>query len=150
MELSDWLNVTILALAIIAGCGLVYIILRKYSFGGFAWRSGAIKGDAIEARVTRDWMTTGRIDFAGAWEKLGDEHTPHELYIRVEETRVTENIGGDFNIDRRWRRATLNEARQVVTRYHQFLNEHPEHARVSDPIKTESPAFGDLRTSTNC
>jgi hypothetical protein len=146
MEWLDWLNVIIVALAIIAGCTGFYIVLRRYAFGGSGRRS-AEAASKFEARVARDWMTTGRIDFAGAWEKIGDEHTPHELYVRVEETRVTDNVGGGFNIDRRWRRATLNEARQIVMRYHQFLDEHPDSARVGDPLKMESPAFDDSRTS---
>jgi hypothetical protein len=141
MEWSDWLNVVIVASAILAGCAGLYIVSRRYVFGGSGRSRADPASSQFEARVARDWMTTGRIDFAGVWEKIGDEHTPHELYVRVEETRVTDNVGGGFNIDRRWRRATLNEARQIVVRYHQFLDEHPDHARVGDPLKMDSPAF---------
>jgi hypothetical protein len=143
MEWFDWLNVGVVALVIVAGCAGLYVVLRRYAFGGAGRRRGDGAAGRFEARVVRDWMTTGRIDFAGAWEKIGDEHTPHELYVRVEETRVTDNVGGGFNIDRRWRRATLNEARQVVLRYHRFLDEHPDCARVGDPLKTDTPAFED-------
>lgn len=147
MELSDWVNVAIVTMVILAGCAGLYIVLKRYAVGGTGWRGADTASSRFEARVARDWMTTGRIDFAGAWEKLGDEHTPHELYVRVEETRVTDNVGGGFNIDRRWRRATLNEARQIVMRYHQFLDEHPETARVGDPLKMESAAFDMSRRS---
>lgn len=132
MEWSDLPNIAAITALILLICGLVYYA---------ATRKTQASGATYEAKVKRDWMTTGRINFAGDWEKISDEHTPQHLYVQVEETRVTENIGGGPNIEIRWRRATLGEAKQVVGRYHQFLDEHPDKARTSDPIKVDSPAF---------
>lgn len=131
MELSDLPTFLAITAIILMACGLVYYAARK----------GQARSSAYEAKVKRDWMTTGRINFAGDWEKIGDEHTPQHLYVQVEETRITENIGGGPNIEIRWRSATLGEAKQIVARYHQYLDEHPDKARTGDPIKVESPAF---------
>jgi hypothetical protein len=141
IEWSDLPTVAIITALILVVCGGVYYAIRLT-------RPPSDSTYTYEAQVKRDWMTTGRINFAGDWEKISNEHTPHNLFVQVEETRITENIGGGSNIEIRWRSASLGEAKQIVSRYHQFLEEHPDKARTDDPIKVESPAFADDNVRT--
>jgi hypothetical protein len=75
--------------------------------------------------VKRDWVPTGRIDFATRLNgDLGDYDHPSEFKLLVEERRIVETITGNENLEIQWRLATLNEAKAVVTQYHKFLSEH--------------------------
>ena len=73
--------------------------------------------------VKRDWVPTGRIDFAT--QLNGNEDTqPSEFKLLVEEHRIVESIAGNENLEIQWRLATLREAKAVVTQYHKHLSEH--------------------------
>ena len=73
--------------------------------------------------VKRDWLPTGRIDFAT--QLNGNEDTqPSELKLLVEERRIVESIAGNENLEIQWRLATLKETKAVVTQYHKYLSEH--------------------------
>ena len=75
--------------------------------------------------VKRDWVPTGRIDFATHLNgDLGDYDHPSEFKLLVEERRIVETITGNENLEIQWRLATLNEAKAVVTQYHKYLSEH--------------------------
>ena len=73
--------------------------------------------------VKRDWVPTGRIDFA---TKLGnpDPELPNEFRLLVEERRIVESVAGNENLEIQWRAATLNEAKFVTTHYHKYLTEN--------------------------
>jgi hypothetical protein len=72
--------------------------------------------------VKRDWVATGRIDFATRLN--GDPAEPSEFKLLVEERRIVESIAGNENLEIQWRLATLKEAKAVVTQYHKYLSEN--------------------------
>ena len=75
--------------------------------------------------VKRDWVPTGRIDFATHLNgNAEDVDQPNEFKLLVEERRIVESIAGNENLEIQWRLATLKEAKAVVTQYHKFLSEH--------------------------
>ena|SRR5215510_10796820 len=75
--------------------------------------------------VKRDWVPTGRIDFATRLNgNAKDADQPNEFKLLVEERRIVESIAGNENLEIQWRLATLREAKAVVTQYHKYLSEH--------------------------
>ena len=75
--------------------------------------------------VKRDWVPTGRIDFATHLNgNAEDVDQPNEFKLLVEERRIVESIAGNENLEIQWRLATLKEAKAVVTQYHKYLSEH--------------------------
>jgi hypothetical protein len=75
--------------------------------------------------VKRDWVATGRIDFATSLNgDPADPDQPSEFKLLVEERRIVESIAGNENLEIQWRLATLKEAKAVVTQYHKYLSEN--------------------------
>src|SRR6476620_1993378 len=76
--------------------------------------------------VKRDWVPTGRIDFATHLNGNASEETdqPNEFKLLVEEQRIVESIAGSENLEIQWRHATLREAKAVVTQYHKYLSDN--------------------------
>jgi hypothetical protein len=75
--------------------------------------------------VKRDWVATGRIDFATRLNgDPADANQPSEFKLLVEERRIVESIAGNENLEIQWRLATLKEAKAVVTQYHKYLSEN--------------------------
>jgi hypothetical protein len=74
--------------------------------------------------VKRDWVPTGRIDFATNLESNADPDQPSEFKLLVEEHRVIESVAGNENLEIQWRPATLKEAKFVTTHYHKYLAEN--------------------------
>ena len=72
--------------------------------------------------VKRDWVATGRIDFATSGDPV-DADQLSEFKLLVEERRIVESIAGNENLEIQWRLATLKEAKAVVTQYHKYLSE---------------------------
>ncbi len=75
--------------------------------------------------VKRDWVPTGRIDFATNFNfdaTAADE--PSEFKLLVEERRIVESLTGNENLEIQWRLATLNEAKTVVAQYHKYLSDN--------------------------
>ena len=72
--------------------------------------------------VKRDWVATGRIDFAT--RDPADADQPSEFKLLVEERRIVESIAGNENLEIQWRLATLKEAKAVVSQYHKYLSEN--------------------------
>jgi hypothetical protein len=50
--------------------------------------------------VKRDWVPTGRIDFATNLNGNGDAEQPSEFKLLVEERRIVESIAGNENLER--------------------------------------------------
>ena len=83
--------------------------------------------------VKRDWVPTGRIDFATRLNgTLEESDQPSEFKLLVEERRIVESITGNENLEIQWRLATLNEAKAVVAQYHKYLAENALIRSVSD------------------
>ena len=83
--------------------------------------------------VKRDWVPTGRIDFATKLESNADPDQPSEFKLLVEERRIIESIAGNENLEIQWRPATLKEAKFVTTHYHKYLAENSLIRSPSDP-----------------
>ena len=84
--------------------------------------------------VKRDWVPTGRIDFATKLESNADPDQPSEFKLLVEEHRVIESIAGNENLEIQWRPATLKEAKIVTTHYHKYLTEN---SLIRSPLDPE-------------
>jgi hypothetical protein len=91
--------------------------------GGRSWMSQ--KTLPNQGVVKRDWVATGRIDFATRLNgDPADADQPSEFKLLVEERRIVESIAGNENLEIQWRLATLKEAKTVVTQYHKYLSEN--------------------------
>jgi hypothetical protein len=90
------------------------------------WRSWmSQKQSPTQGVVKRDWVTTGRIDFATRLNgDPADADQPSEFKLLVEERRIVESIAGNENLEIQWRLATLKEAKAVVSQYHKYLSEN--------------------------
>ena len=80
--------------------------------------------DTYQGVVKREWVATGRIDFATRLNVNGDADQPSEFKLLVEERRIVESLTGNENLEIQWRFATLKEAKAVATNYHKYLSEH--------------------------
>jgi hypothetical protein len=93
--------------------------------------------------VKRDWVATGRIDFATRLNSdAAEADHPNEFKLLVEERRIVESIAGNENLEIQWRLATLKEAKAVVTQYHKYLSEN---SLIKTVVETDvSVAPGDF------
>ena len=107
---------------VIAG-GLIVLYLRKAGGGS---GDKAEKKHAYQGVVKKDWVLTGRIDFATHEGDGGaaDSDRPAEFKLLVEERRIVESIAGNDNLEIQWRLASLKEAKVVIAQYHKYLAEH--------------------------
>ncbi len=87
----------------------------------------------IKGVVKRDWVPTGRIDFATKLNGNDDPNQPSEFKLIVEERRIIESVAGNEHLEIQWRPATLKEAKAVITQYHKYLTENGLIRSVSDP-----------------
>lgn len=116
------------------------VVINPESWKG--WRN--LKKSPYQSVVKRDWVPTGRIDFATQLD--GNQDTqPSEFKLLVEERRIVESIAGNEHLEIQWRLATLKEAKAVVTQYHKYLLEHSliksvfeETPLLSPPVTAQS------------
>ena len=93
---------------------------------------------AYQGVVKRDWVPTGRIDFAT--RNATESDRPTEFKLLLEERRIVESIAGCENLEIQWRLATLKEAKAVVAQYHKYLSEHSLIKTVfEDPLSLPPP-----------
>jgi hypothetical protein len=88
--------------------------------------------------VAGEWQQTGYIDFSVPRELRTDPSRtaePHFFYLTIEEYRPVNTLGGGVAVERRWRRGTLADAREVAQNYYQFLKEHPDKLFSEEPRK---------------
>ena len=93
---------------------------------------GAGKGEA-KGLVKRDWVPTGRIDFATKLESDADPNKPSEFKLLVEERRIIESVCGNENLEIQWRLATLKEAKVVTAQHFKYLKANGFLKSVYDP-----------------
>jgi hypothetical protein len=98
--------------------------------------TGLTTGKTTEFKgvVKRDWVATGRIDFATKLDSNADPEQPGEFKLLVEERRIIESIAGNENLEIQWRPATLKEAKFVTTHYHKYL---AENSLIRSPLEPE-------------
>ena len=77
-----------------------------------SWKNG--RNAPYQGVVKRDWVPTGRIDFATSLNGNDNPDQPSEFRLLVEERRIIESIAGNENLEIQWRAATLKEAKAVV------------------------------------
>ena len=94
---------------------------------------GSGKSHEPKGVVKRDWVPTGRIDFATKLNGNDDPSQPSEFKLLVEERRIIESVAGNEHLEIQWRLATLKETKAVVTQYHKYLKENSLIRSVSDP-----------------
>jgi hypothetical protein len=83
------------------------------------------KNKPSQGVIKRDWVPTGRIDFATRLDGMtADDDQPTEFKLIVEERRIVESVTGLDNLEIQWRLATLREAKAVIARYHEYLSEN--------------------------
>jgi hypothetical protein len=95
------------------------------------WTNG--KNTAYQGVVKRDWVPTGRIDFATDLSGSDNPDQPSEFRLLVEERRIIESIAGNENLEIQWRAATLKEAKAVVTQYHSYLKDNSLIKSIFEP-----------------
>jgi hypothetical protein len=93
---------------------------------------GAGKNE-VKGVVKRDWVPTGRIDFATKVDNNDDPNQPSEFKLLVEERRIIVSVCGNENLEIQWRLATLKEAKFVAAHYLKFLTENSLIKSVYDP-----------------
>ena len=96
-----------------------------------SWKSG--KNALHQGVVKRDWVPTGRVDFASKFGSNDDPNQPSEFKLLVEERRIIESVAGNDHLEIQWRLATLKEAKAVVTQYHKYLKENSLVKSVFEP-----------------
>lgn len=96
-----------------------------------SWKNG--RKAPYQGVVKRDWVPTGRIDFATNLNGNDDPDQPSEFRLLVEERRIIESIAGNENLEIQWRAATLKEAKAVVTQYHKYLKENSLIKSIFEP-----------------
>ena len=108
-----------LLIALIAAAASMHPTVRRQI-------SGWGKALPVQGIIKRDWLPTGRIDFAtqlSATPSADSNDQQGEFRLLVEERRIVESIAGNENLEIQWRLATLKEAKAVVTLYHKYLAE---------------------------
>ncbi len=72
-----------------------------------------------------DWRPTLRIDAIADAKTMSapEDDIPGMWVLMVEERRLVSGIGGDPNVEIRWRYATRREVREVVSAYHRAMAE---------------------------
>jgi hypothetical protein len=60
---------------------------------------GGAKNEVKVGVVKRDWVPTGRIDFATNLDNNNDPNQPSEFKLLVEERRIVESVCGNENLD---------------------------------------------------
>ena len=118
--MPEQLTTVVLALVPLAIAGLlIWLYLRK---AGGAGETREERRAVYQGVVKKDWVVTGRIDFATQDESgAADAETPAEFRLLVEERRIVESIAGNENLEIQWRLATLKEAKVVIAHYHKYL-----------------------------
>ena len=96
-----------------------------------SWKNG--RNAPYQGVVKRDWVPTGRIDFATNLNGNDNPDQPSEFRLLVEERRIIESIAGNEHLEIQWRAATLREAKVVVAQYHKFLTENSLVRSVFEP-----------------
>ena len=120
------------------------------------WRQAHVPNQGV---IRRDWVATGRIDFATPITKITsnpeDIDQPTEFKLLVEERRIVESIAGNENLEIQWRLATLREAKAVITQYHKYLSDNRLIKTVFDettssppPVMTQGHSSGDAPDDT--
>jgi hypothetical protein len=148
------LFIVVVALATLTALGYLYMTTTVYLIGyvtrTYSRALSAIRGLLARLQkkddhgepyhtVVRDWRPTGYIDFSVPYNLRGatdGQNEPGYFHLTVEEHRLIKTIGGAAAVERRWRRATLSEAREAAANYYRFLQEHPEKAMSDDPRRT--------------
>lgn len=148
------LFIAVVALAVLAALGYLYMTatvnLTSHVTSTFSKALSVIRGLLARLHkkddygepyytVVQDWKPTGYIDFSVPYDLRGateKQYEPGFFHLTVEEHRLIKTIGGAAAVERRWRRASLSEARETAANYYIFLQEHPEKAVSDDPRKT--------------
>src|SRR5262249_53436232 len=117
-----------LLIALIAAAASMHPTVRRQisGWGKALPVSGWGKSSPAQGIIKRDWLPTGRIDFAtqlSATLTADSNNQQGEFRLLVEERRIVESIAGNENLEIQWRLATLKEAKAVVTLYHKYLAE---------------------------
>jgi hypothetical protein len=143
----ELLLIAALLIALIAAAASMHPTVRRQISG---W------GKALPAQgiIKRDWLPTGRIDFAtqlSATPSADSNNQQGEFRLLVEERRIVESIAGNENLEIQWRLATLKEAKAVVTLYHKYLAEKSiiksyldDSARSPEPMTARGSPSPDL------
>src|SRR6476660_8941371 len=135
---------------VLIGCGLLLIMLIAAAFLAYYFFPAAFPVFRRHAHVPnqgvikRDWVATGRIDFAASITKVTsnpeDYDQSTEFKLLVEERRIVESLAGNENLEVQWRLATLREAKAVVTQYHKYMSENSLFKTVREESITVPPS----------
>ena len=91
------------------------------------------------SKIIQDWLPTGRIDFTGPSLDPSAADTPASFYLQAEEMRLLISMSGIERREIRWRKATLNEAKRIVSVFHRQLPKSPLRAVEKEPLPEPPP-----------
>ena len=77
-------------------------------------------------KVIQDWTPTGRIDFVAPSMDENASDAPASIYLQAEDTRHLVSFSGIERKEMRWRKATVNEAKQVAVTFHRQMTGEPK------------------------
>jgi hypothetical protein len=121
-----WLVLAIVLIVAVVG----YIVARRAGMS-----SSPVEH---EGRVIHDWMPTGRIDFAGPSMDASAADAPASFYLQAEDVRFLISFSGIERKELRWRKATLNEAKRVVTVFHRQVEKKVDSSTEEKPATAVS------------
>jgi hypothetical protein len=143
MTMSYW---PVVVVVVIVASVITYMYHRELVAFVSQFRKEVDHNEALK-NVAEDWKQTGYIDFSVPRELRANPNRlaePNFFYLTIEEYRLVSTIGGGTAVERRWRRGSLTDAREVAHNYYQFLNDHPEKAFNEEPRRlTGSPRLLD-------
>jgi hypothetical protein len=99
-------DIGFIAAVVAAGIGVLWLV---------ASRRGRPKSPTLEdlTAIVKDWAPSGKIDFSFPDETNATE--PAIFALRIEEIRLRQSVSGARLAEVRWRNATMQEAKRVVS-----------------------------------
>jgi hypothetical protein len=132
-----WIALVLILLAAVGG----YIFLQR--------RVELFPGPPPDnSKVVQDWIPTGRIDFAGPSLDPSAADTPATFYLQAEDVRLLISMSGIERREIRWRKATFNEAKRIVSVFHRQLPKSSLRALEKEPLPEAAPVIEPLAETT--
>lgn len=96
------------------------------------------------SKILQDWIPTGRIDFAGPSLDPSAADTPATFYLQAEDVRLLISMSGIERREIRWRKATFNEAKRIVSVFHRQLPKSSFRALEKESLPDSAPTWEPL------
>jgi hypothetical protein len=124
----------VLAVGII-GTGVIIWYDKRYSVK---------KGQRNTLTTTREWLTTGLVDFVtdDVDDAMRNPNTPRVWRVVAHQTQIVSGVTGIQHSIPDWRNPTLNEIKALQRRIMEHQQEHPDIIAPGDPSLHTKPMLG--------